>query len=333
MKGSRRLIAQALDSLKGNMERTGDPMGFKNDYWTAWAEGMGLARNGDAVLMTSRMYQMLPYVMKMTEMISKAKPIQEIEGMGKILSMGHRIAGEALIRWKAKGDTEITERGVRALRGAVSGLKAVGVTPGYLFEEDHYSGALLYDLGLSRYAQHQLTKAYETFKKSGAKEVIVTDPHTLLMLREVAPQLVGDSGIPARHYLELLAERKDRLKPVAPALRRKYVMHDPCMMARSLGIVDQVRGVGASLGITVIEPENTKQNTMCCGGPIEYAFPELSRGVSGLRIRELAKISTDILVACPVCLMNLYRYEKEMGLRVRDMGEVLYEAANGETPA
>jgi Fe-S oxidoreductase len=105
------------------------------------------------------------------------------------------------------------------------------------------------------------------------------------------------------------------------------------MMARSLGIVDQVRGVGASLGITVIEPENTKQNTMCCGGPIEYAFPELSRGVSGLRIRELAKISTDILVACPVCLMNLYRYEKEMGLRVRDMGEVLYEAANGETPA
>jgi Fe-S oxidoreductase len=80
------------------------------------------------------------------------------------------------------------------------------------------------------------------------------------------------------------------------------------------------------LGITIIEPENTKLDTACCGGPIEYAFQDLTEKVSRTRIQELSSISKNIIVECPICLINLRKYEKEMGIKVWDMGELLFQA-------
>ena len=57
---------------------------------------------------------------------------------------------------------------------------------------------------------------------------------------------------------------------------------------------------------------------------MEYAFADLSRQVSSIRIKELARICKDIIVTCPICLINLMKYEAELGVRVWDMGEVLY---------
>jgi hypothetical protein len=31
-------------------------------------------------------------------------------------------------------------------------------------------------------------------------------------------------------------------------------------------------------------------------------------------------------VECPICLINLRKYEKEMGIKVWDIGELLFEA-------
>ena len=105
-----------------------------------------------------------------------------------------------------------------------------------------------------------------------------------------------------------------------------YVVHDPCVMTRDLGIVDEARKVLKALGLQQLEPENTKMDTACCGGPVEYAFAELSHKISHLRIEELSGISRNILVSCPICLINLSKYEQELGIRVWDMGELLLQA-------
>jgi Fe-S oxidoreductase len=147
------------------------------------------------------------------------------------------------------------------------------------------------------------------------------------MLREVYPTYIDDFDLEVRHYLEILSEHADELHDSCKqALSSEYVIHDSCYLTRELGVVDQVRRVSESVGITLKEPENNKLDTSCCGGPIEYAFHDLTEKVSRARIQELSSISRDILVICPICLINLHKYEKELGIKVWDMGELLYKA-------
>jgi Fe-S oxidoreductase len=59
---------------------------------------------------------------------------------------------------------------------------------------------------------------------------------------------------------------------------------------------------------------------------VEYAFADLSEKISGIRIQELANVCKNILVMCPICLINLSKYEQELGIKVWDVGELLHSA-------
>ena len=79
MKGSKKLVSQALAILRDNIQRTGDPLGFKRPYWTGWADGLNLPRDGKKVLLTARMYQMLPYIIQITDWVATTKPLLAIK--------------------------------------------------------------------------------------------------------------------------------------------------------------------------------------------------------------------------------------------------------------
>jgi Fe-S oxidoreductase len=326
MKRSKKLVSQALAILKDNLDRVGDPLGFKKPYWTAWADGLRLPTEGEQVLLTARMYQMLPYITQITGLVTMAKPLLAINGFDKVVIQGNRMAGETLIRLKARGLKDLKRKGERVLRGIVSALHKVGVKPAYLYEAEPYSGVLLYDLGLEDGIAPHIKGVYETLKSRGVDSVITVDPHTTHMMREVYPKYIEDHPIKVKHYLEILSERAEMLEKVEAGQRpESFVIHDPCVMARDLGIVEQARRVGSALGIEIVEPENTKEDTACCGGPVEYAFAHLTHQISGIRVGELARINSNVLVTCPICLINLRRHEKMGGLRVWDMGEILPE--------
>jgi Fe-S oxidoreductase len=328
MEKSKLLVGQALTTIQDNMKRTGDPLGFKSAYWTEWANGLDFPPKGPTILLTARMYQMLPYITQLTQMIASAKGLLVGKSMGKLMNIGSRIAGETIIKFKAKGaDDDIKEKGTCILRGITAALRAAGEKPAFLGENEPYSGALLYDLGLDDDASSHAKNVQKTFAEQGVQRVIAVDPHTALMLKEIYPQFVNGFGVQVRHYLEILAEQPSVLAKGSRAnLPKELVLHDSCVMTRDLGFVEQARAVAAGLGIKVLEPENTKVNTACCGGPIEYAFGDLSDKVSTIRIKELAGVGKNILTTCPICLINLRKYEKELGLRVWDMGEILFSA-------
>jgi Fe-S oxidoreductase len=327
MKRSKTLITQALSTLKGNIERTGDPLGFRHIYWTEWANGLGLPTGGKTVLVTARMYQMLPYVIQTTDMVASIKPLLAIKGFDKLLTLGNRLAGETMIRLKARGEKEVKSKGIKVLRGILAALNRIGQAPAYLYKEEPYSGVLLYDLGLEDGIASHIDKVYELLKGHGVEEVITVDPHTTYMMKEIYPEYIANYDIRVKHYLEILSEEKGGIGEVSDKnLPNEFAVHDSCVMTRDLGIVEQTRNVAAKLGVRLLEPENTKLDTACCGGPIEYAFADLSEKISGIRIQELASVCKNILVMCPICLVNLRKYEKELGIRVWDMGELLFEA-------
>jgi Fe-S oxidoreductase len=327
MRRSKRFVSEVLTTLRENIQKTGDPLGMKGVYWTDWAKGLHLPIEGDTVLLTARMYQMLPYIKQVTKIISSAKPLLSRSGLGAVVNMGNRVMGDKVIRFRALGSGTVRTKGTNALRGIAGALSAVGEMPAYFYEHEPYSGVLLYDLGLDEYIEEHVKKAYHLLKERAVEKVVGVDPHTTFMVREVYPRYIDDFTTEVKHYLEILSENVEALKEASNrSLDGEYVIHDSCYLSRELGVVEQVRKVAESIGATIVEPENTKLDTACCGGPIEYAFRDLTEKVSRARIEELSAISRDILVVCPICLMNLEQYEKELGINVWDMGELLLRA-------
>ena len=305
------------------MDRVGDPLGFKNPYWTRWAEGLNLPREGETVLFTGRMYQMLPFVVQATQMAKAARPMLGLRGLDKLLAVGNRLAGPSVIRLKTRGESALAEKGEAVLKGILAGLKAVGEHPAYLYEAEPYSGVLPHDLGLEKKIAPHVRKVYGLLKERGVRTIVTVDPHTTHMMREIYPRYIPDFDIDIRHYLAFLSEgRLDISSP--PDFPKALVLHDPCVMARDLGMTDEIRNAVRKLGIHILEPRNSKLDTACCGGPIEYGFAELSEQISSIRAKELAGVSHDVLVLCPICLINLLKHERELGFRVWDLGEVIY---------
>jgi len=327
VKRSKRFVSEVLSTLKDNIQRTGDPLGMKSVYWTKWAKEANLSRSGETLLLTARMYQMLPYIMQVTGLVASARPFLSRNGLGTMVTVGNRFMGDKILRLKALGSNKLKSKSETILKGIVSTLGVIGQRPAYLYEDEPYSGVLLYDLGLDEYIQEHIRQTYSLLKSRNVKKVIGVDPHTVFMLKEIYPKYIENYDIEVKHYMEILAENAEVLKESSKKrLEKNFVIHDSCYMTRELGVIDQVRKVSACLGITIMEPENTKLDTACCGGPIEYAFRDLTERVSRARIQELANVSKDIIVECPICLINLSKYEQEMGIKVWDMGELLFGA-------
>ncbi|HDR15254.1 MAG TPA: (Fe-S)-binding protein [Desulfobacteraceae bacterium] len=327
MQNSKILISQALKTIRGNVERTGDPLGMKTVYWNRWMDGLELPREGKTVLFTARMYQMLPYVVQATEMAASAKPfvpMLSVRALSKIAEIANAAVADPVLRLRARSAREIRDRSEGALRGIVSALNAAGVYPAYLHEKEPYSGVLLYDLGMEEAVKPLARSVFSRLKSAGAETVVTVDPHTTFMLRKVYPQYVPGFDLDVRHYLEVLAGSDSAVrKPEAGSIPEKVVLHDSCVMTRELECVEPVRTVLSRLGIEVLEPENRGKDTACCGGPVEYAYQDLSRSISSIRAKELAGVCRDVVVTCPICLVNLMKHEKTLGIRIWDAGEIL----------
>ena len=204
MRRSKRFVSEVLSTLRDNIQRTGDPLGIKKVYWTGWAKGLNLQRGGETILLTARMYQMLPYIMQITGLVASAKPFLSRRGLGEIVNMGNRIVGDKIIRFKALGSRELKMKGNNALKGIVSALEALDQKPAYLYEDEPYSGVLLYDLGLDEYIADHIKKVYSLFKSYKVKKIIGVDPHTVFMLKEIYPNYIDNYDIEVKHYLEIL---------------------------------------------------------------------------------------------------------------------------------
>jgi len=293
---------------------------------TRWTEGLGLARGGETVLYTGMMYQLIPYI----EGLVKAELKLGDSWMAKWTGLGRRVNRMVNVSaFMARPSAAERARYDQVPINVVHLLRKAAVEFGALYEDDLYSGALAYDLGLDEAVARHARRVQAVFRKYGVKTVITIDPHTTTMLRSVYPKILDGYDVQVRSYLEVLAEKGfgsgGHGTLAAGASPAEVVLHDSCVFARYEGVVDQPRELLAAAGVTVRDPENAGRQTWCCGGPVESLYPAKAAANAEKRVDQLRAVAADAVTMCPMCFVNLSNAAGST-MRFEDISHYLREA-------
>jgi len=302
-----------------NLRLRGSVIPLSKGKMTGWADGLDLPRGGETVLYTGLMYQLMPSIAALADRMGRFEnsPIRHLMGLGRL---ANKVVN--LSFFLARGRPEIRSAYDARLRMIAELLLDAEVKLGYLYDEELYTGALVYDNGVMDVFARHTRRVHDVLQRRGVRHVITVDPHTLNMFRDVYPQFVNGFDIKAESYLEVLARCGSKAKAVAGG---KVVIHDSCVYARYEGVLEQPRTLLEGAGARVCEPDYSGKLTLCCGGPIESLFPSRSREVARERVGQLAERGGDVAVMCPICLFNLTEAAEAAGadIQVRDICEYL----------
>lgn len=336
-------IEDVVGILSDNLALRGSVMPLSKRHATAWARHLELPRGGETVLYTGMMYQIVPYIERLVRLqqLVADSPLARLSGAAR---RANRLVNG--LAWVARPRAGERERYERVLVNIARLLQRSGVSFGYLYEDDLYAGALAHDLGADAVVAAHAAKVAAMLERHGVRQVITVDPHTTHMLGAIYPRLVPGFDVAVRSYLDVLAERLPprpahaRSADVganghgtpggvlgagsggAGALGGTVVIHDSCVYARQVGMIDAPRELLAASGHVVLEPANARALTWCCGGPAESLYPEKAAAVARSRIEQLGAVGKECVTMCPICLVNL---EKAAGdsVSVRDISDYL----------
>ncbi len=312
-------LQAVFNILIRNITKTGYPFPIDREKCHKWAVELNIPRNKSTIMYTSCLYQLVPYINSMVSLLEKA----EHSGFWKFgvkMYSGVSILDKFSSLFIRVPDKEI-EKVHKILKSIALLLMKNNVDFGYLYENDIYSGALLYDLGLDELFKEHVVKVANIFKENKVEKILTIDPHTHHILNTIYPKYLDEFNIEVINYIELLDE-KNALRPVSKN-SEKYTIHDPCIYARWENIIDAPRKILRNAGIEIVEPLRTGLNTGCCGGPIESISPSMSKAVAIGRLNELREKCNKAITMCPICFANLGRYSSDVGVEIEDIAIVL----------
>lgn len=287
-----------IDLISRNVGETGNPFATIPLAINRWWRGLNLPERGHILLVTGLMIQFLPLIRKAVLMLEK------FEDTDKALWIKYAkyvpipfVQLASLFALLGKKDTEPYRQ---MLIDITDLLKSSGIRFAYRPELDFYSGILLYDLGdEDAFAEHAY-KVARALLDAGVRSLITIDPHTTYAFKVLYPRYVGVK-FNVYTYIELLNPKGNGFKGL------KVTLHDPCFFGRYLSISHVPRRVLGSLGVEVVDVQQSGMFTHCCGGPLESISPKLSITVAGNRLEQLQKTGQRIITMCPICFENLRR--------------------------
>lgn len=288
---------------------------------TRWARGLNIPKGARTVLYTGMMYQLIPYIAAM----GKAQEGIEDSFLVNFIKLGRQVNKVINVSgFMALPSKSMQESYNRILVNIARLLQQAGVQFGYLYEEELYSGALIYDLGVDDVLKAHARKVYDVFKKYGVQNVITVDPHTTNMLRSVYPKLIDGYDLQVKSYLEVLVERG-----IEPQNRidLEVVMHDSCVYARYENVLNEQRTLLKNAGVAIKEPADSGKFTLCCGGPAESLYPKKAKERARQRVEQIkqAGAAAGAVTMCPICYVNLQKAARGE-VQLEDISNLLTQA-------
>ncbi len=188
-------------------------------------------------------------------------------------------------------------------------------------------GAAAADLGLAEEARALAERC--SAQLGGAERVVVLSPGCARMMRDEWPRL----GLPSPAVVTSVewldgALATGRLALSTAAAEQAVVWHDPCTLARLLGVVDAPRRVLRALGVDVVEPAASGLHTRCSGGgqALPLVDPAAAEAVAAVRRSELDGAGVPVVSACP-------QAERMLGTPTAPARDILELAAERLVPA
>ncbi|MDP8002857.1 MAG: heterodisulfide reductase-related iron-sulfur binding cluster [Caldisphaera sp.] len=299
--------------------RTGYPVPVPYDFSYRWAKDYNFNKKGETVLYTGALYQLVPYIRSLSFYLKAIE--KSDEGGYMALSIAKNLVKtDFIFKILPKPDEKLINWSSNVLKSIASILMKNKISFSYLYENDIYSGALLYDMGIQNEFIEHARKVYSIIKESNARKVVTVDPHTTNLLKNIYPRYIDNFSLDVVSYLELIDDSSIENKNYNKGV---ITVHDSCIYARNLSIVEKPRRLLEKAGYQINEVRRNKKFTFCCGGPIESIAPSLSDAIARDRVIELVEKSRKIVTMCPICYINLYNQASDNNAEVIDISNLL----------
>jgi hypothetical protein len=329
-KKARDLIPPGLAYIADNIISRQNILGVSREAGARWARDLGLPDAGQTIFFAGCGYQYsagLDSMMSLVRKMDKSPVGAELPmGLARFQKkIGIDLAG-VYRRLSVKGGGSDGQ----PLRDAVWVLRKLGINFGYLADVEPCCGGLLYYAGMHDEFARNARKVYNELKSRGVKRLIGMVPSCTYTMRNLFPRFVDGYDIEVKHFLEVVLEDiKDRDLQFPRAVKVTY--HDPCQLARYLGLTAEPRQILRSIkGLELVETDWTNGEwATCCGGGggFEAVFPELSEILAENRARELVATGASIIVThCPGCILQIKDGLKKIKIdevEVLDLAQVL----------
>lgn len=281
-----------VESLNSNFV----PFPVDKSICSAWTKD--LPYGGETIIYTSFMYQLSSLFKSYEKLIPT---FSGLGGSSRLASLG---------KYFVRPKKDELERSYRILNNISSMLARRGVSHGYLYNDEPYSGGLLLELGMIEEFRDYGRKVLDVFKSKGVKKVITVDPHTnnaISRLKEI-----HDSDLEVVNYLTLIDKAQGE---------GEFVFHDPCLYTRHHNLGGQIRLVLGNSGVKLKEDRmvTSREYGICCGAPLGPIDINLSDEIAKIRSRDLLSVSENIMVACPLCYQNIATHARN----IKDIAEVI----------
>ncbi|MFC1902575.1 (Fe-S)-binding protein [Chloroflexota bacterium] len=308
-KKGKELIPPGLAYIADNICSKNSILGVSKEQGANWAKELVLPKSTETIFFAGCGYQ---YTNELETLMSLIRKMDK-SAIGSDLAISFASFQKKLGIDTAgifrKALAKKNGSGVQTLRDAVKVLSNLGVKFGYLANDEPCCGALLHYIGLQKEFSQNAQQTYKKLKSFGVKRIISIVPSCTYTLRNLFPRYLNKYDLEVKHFLEVVLENISSKELRFPR-EVKVTYHDPCQLARYLGLIEEPRQILRLIkGIELVEPEWTKGEwATCCGGGggFEAVFPELSEILAVNRAEELVETGAQIIAThCPGCIMQI----------------------------
>jgi heterodisulfide reductase subunit D len=171
-------------------------------------------------------------------------------------------------------------------------------------DTDACCGSVLFVTGQNMAALENLVKTEKILSEKKVKHLLSICPGCTRTFKEFYLPRKTNPLQTVVHYTEHF---QDKLKGMELKKAGKYIVtyHDPCHLARHMGITEPPRAIIRSLpGVTFKELPLHEDDSFCCGsgGGMRSYNKDMANQASLLRLQEADELGVDILLtSCPFC--------------------------------
>lgn len=183
--------------------------------------------------------------------------------------------------------------------------------------------------------QMQAKMNIETLNGYDVKKIVTACPHCYNTIKNEYPELGGEYEV--IHHTQFLAHllESGKLKVEGGQFKGKRITyHDPCYLGRANDEYEASRDLLAKLEVELVEMEDNKKNSLCCGAGGAQFFKESEKGsdeINQMRIKQAQDTQADTIVTgCPFCNTMLAdgmtKQTTGNAMDIRDVVEMIAEA-------